>query len=81
MSDTSSREFGTIWKYVQITGNSRSIDKAKKLLQLRLDRLETSHADTRKPSYKAVTSDTTMVMVSDITVTEVAEIEVDEQDS
>lgn len=38
ISESTSREYGTVWKYVQITGTSRSVDRAKKLLYIRLDR-------------------------------------------
>lgn len=40
ISESSSREFGIVWKYVQITGTGRAVDRAKKLLHIRLDRLE-----------------------------------------
>ena len=40
VSDSKSKEYGTVWKYVQITGNLRAIDRAKKLLHIRLERLE-----------------------------------------
>lgn len=42
VSNTKSVEYGQTWKYLQITGNGRSIDRAKKLLIIRLDRLEQS---------------------------------------
>ena len=38
ISESTSREYGTVWKYVQITGTSRAVDRAKKLLYIRLDR-------------------------------------------
>jgi len=38
ISDTESREFGTTWKYVMMYGTGREIDKAKKLLHIRLER-------------------------------------------
>eukprot|EP01035_Chromulina_nebulosa_P017281 gene17281-22817_t len=40
ISDSTSREYGTVWKYVQITGSGRAVDRAKKLLHIRLERLE-----------------------------------------
>ena len=40
ISDSTSKEYGTIWKYVQITGSGRAVDRAKKLLHIRLERLE-----------------------------------------
>lgn len=40
ISESTSREFGFVWKYVQITGTGRAVDRAKKLLHIRLDRLE-----------------------------------------
>lgn len=38
VSDSESREFGTVWKYVMVQGTGREVDKAKKLLYIRLDR-------------------------------------------
>lgn len=40
ISETSTKEYGIVWKYVQITGSGRCVDRAKKLLHIRLDRLE-----------------------------------------
>ena len=40
ISDSKSTEYGTVWKYVQITGTGRAVDRAKKLLHIRLERLE-----------------------------------------
>lgn len=40
ISDSTSKEYGTVWKYVQITGSGRAVDRAKKLLHIRLERLE-----------------------------------------
>lgn len=40
VSDSTSKEYGTVWKYVQITGSGRAVDRAKKLLHIRLERLE-----------------------------------------
>lgn len=40
ISESTSKEYGMVWKYVQITGTGRSVDRAKKLLHIRLDRLE-----------------------------------------
>jgi hypothetical protein len=39
ISDSTSKEYGTVWKYVQITGTGRAVDKAKKLLHIRLARI------------------------------------------
>ena len=38
ISDSESTEFGTTRKYVQILGTGREVDRAKKLLFIRLDR-------------------------------------------
>ena len=40
VSNTTSKEYGTVWKYIQISGNGRAIDRAKKLLHIRLERLQ-----------------------------------------
>jgi len=40
ISDSTSKEYGTVWKYVQISGSGRAVDRAKKLLHIRLERLE-----------------------------------------
>lgn len=40
ISESTSREFGIVWKYVQISGSGREVDKAKKLIHIRLDRLD-----------------------------------------
>lgn len=40
ISESTSKEYGTVWKYVQITGTGRAVDRAKKLLHIRLERLE-----------------------------------------
>ncbi|RYH06226.1 hypothetical protein EON65_43150 [archaeon] len=40
ISESTSREFGTVWKYIQITGTGREVDRAKKLLHLRIERME-----------------------------------------
>ena len=45
ISDSTSREYGTVWKYVQITGSGRAVDRAKKLLHIRLERLEPRATD------------------------------------
>lgn len=45
ISDSTSREYGTVWKYVQITGSGRAVDRAKKLLHIRLERLEPRSSD------------------------------------
>eukprot|EP01039_Chlorochromonas_danica_P006722 gene6721-7431_t len=45
ISESTSREFGMVWKYVQITGTGRAVDRAKKLLHIRLDRMEPRFAN------------------------------------
>ena len=40
ISESTSKEYGIVWKYVQITGTGRAVDRAKKLLHIRLERLE-----------------------------------------
>ena len=40
ISDSTSKEYGTVWKYVQLRGTGRAVDRAKKLLHIRLERLE-----------------------------------------
>ena len=40
ISESSSQEFGRVWRYVHIKGGGRAVDKAKKLLHIRLERLE-----------------------------------------
>lgn len=45
ISDSSSKEYGTVWKYVQIRGSGRAVDRAKKLLHIRLERLEPRPAE------------------------------------
>jgi hypothetical protein len=40
ISESTSREYGMVWKYVQLTGTGRAVDRAKKLIHIRLDRLE-----------------------------------------
>jgi hypothetical protein len=40
ISESSSREYGRLWRYVQIKGSGRAVDRAKKLLHIRLERLE-----------------------------------------
>lgn len=37
VSDVPSKEYGRSWNYVQLSGSTRSVDKAKKLLILRLE--------------------------------------------
>ena len=49
VSDSTSKEYGTVWKYIQITGTGRAVDRAKKLLHIRLERLEPRRDDTEKP--------------------------------
>ena len=39
ISESTSKEYGTVWKYVQIKGTGRAVDRAKKLLHIRLERL------------------------------------------
>lgn len=38
VSESESREYGTTWKYVMVHGTGREVDRAKKLLHIRLDR-------------------------------------------
>jgi len=45
VSNTTSKEYGQVWKYLQIVGTGRSIDRAKKLLHIRLERLELDTMD------------------------------------
>ena len=40
ISDSVSKEYGTTWKYIQISGTGRAVDRVKKLLHIRLERLE-----------------------------------------
>jgi hypothetical protein len=40
ISESTSRAYGTVWNYLQITGTGRAVDRAKKLLHIRLCRLE-----------------------------------------
>lgn len=49
ISESTSTEFGTVWKYVQISGTGRAIDRAKKLLHIRLERLE-PRSDIPRPT-------------------------------
>lgn len=48
VSDSTSKEYGTVWKYIQITGTGRAVDRAKKLLHIRLERLEPRRDDAEK---------------------------------
>ena len=45
VSTTTSKEYGRVWRYVQITGTGRALDRAKKLLHIRLERLEPEDID------------------------------------
>ena len=45
VSNTTSKEYGQVWKYLQIVGTGRSLDRAKKLLHIRLERLELDNID------------------------------------
>jgi predicted PilT family ATPase len=49
ISDSKSKEYGTVWKYVQITGTGRAVDRAKKLLHIRLERLEPRDVTSCEP--------------------------------
>ena len=49
VSDSTSKEYGAVWKYVQITGSGRAVDRAKKLLHIRLERLEPRPDSEGKP--------------------------------
>ncbi|QDZ18154.1 KH domain-containing protein [Chloropicon primus] len=44
ISDAPMKEFGREWNYVQLSGTARSVDKAKKLLFLRLDSFQEQDA-------------------------------------
>lgn len=44
ISESTSREYGMIWKYIQITGTGRAVDRAKKLIHIRLERLAETKA-------------------------------------
>lgn len=57
ISDSTSREYGTVWKYVQITGSGRAVDRAKKLLHIRLERLEPRGADAGTSQVELVEDD------------------------
>ncbi|CAM9725312.1 unnamed protein product [Phaeothamnion confervicola] len=46
VSDSSSYEYGRTWKYVQISGPPRAVDRAKKLLHIRLERLADRPTDS-----------------------------------
>ena len=48
ISDSTSREYGNVWKYIQITGTGRAVDRAKKLLHIRLERLEPRSDDATR---------------------------------
>jgi len=48
ISDSTSREYGNVWKYIQITGTGRAVDRAKKLLHIRLERLEPRADEAKK---------------------------------
>ena len=48
ISESTSKEYGMVWKYVQITGSGRAVDRAKKLLHLRLARLEPRSTGSRE---------------------------------
>lgn len=48
ISDSVSREYGNVWKYIQISGSGRAVDRAKKLLHIRLERLEPKNEDAEK---------------------------------
>ena len=45
ISESTSQEFGRIWRYVHIKGGGRAVDRAKKLLHIRLERLEPREAN------------------------------------
>jgi hypothetical protein len=40
ISESISKEYGRVWRYIQIRGTGRAVDRAKKLLHIRLERLE-----------------------------------------
>jgi polyribonucleotide nucleotidyltransferase len=35
ISDSESREYGTVWKYIMISGTGREVDRAKKVREIR----------------------------------------------
>ena len=45
VTTTTSKEYGRVWRYVQITGTGRALDRAKKLLHIRMERLDPEHID------------------------------------
>jgi predicted PilT family ATPase len=45
ISESTSQEFGRVWRYVHIKGGGRAVDRAKKLLHIRLERLEPREAN------------------------------------
>jgi hypothetical protein len=51
VSDSTSKEYGTVWKYVQITGSGRAVDRAKKLIHIRLERLEPKQLDEMRQAH------------------------------
>lgn len=58
VSDSTSKEYGTTWKYIQISGSGREADRAKKLLHIRLDRLVPVGDGSKSDSYSDGSSDT-----------------------
>jgi KH domain len=47
LQDSASAEFGTAWRYLNLTGSGRAIDRAKKLIYIRLHRLDQARATSR----------------------------------
>jgi len=50
VSEGTSKEFGIVWKYVQVSGSRRAVDRAKKLLHIRLERFRPRDEMGMEPS-------------------------------
>lgn len=48
ISETSSKEYGLVWKYVQLTGTGRAVDRAKKLIHIRLELLDQKNTSSNE---------------------------------
>jgi hypothetical protein len=51
VSDSTNTEFGMKWNYIQITGTGRTVDRAKKLILLRLERLDSTNSHETARNY------------------------------
>ena len=49
ISDSESHEFGRKWKYIAIRGTGRQMDRAKKLIYIRLERYESTTQQGNQP--------------------------------